>query len=192
MLRRRTKQKILTMEMEEHRSSIRLVAGDFNARLYEVQPDEAPNIGNNIIERKGYLTKGMSDDTRDNRNRFVDFTKIQNMAVMNTLIEKTTHKRVTYKEKVPEHNPEKPEYQGENTAPFNHSKYAQCDYWLIDETHKCMFLDCESKIKWGYDTDHYPVWGRLQLNKKVGKRKASPEGYTEVPKANGGTVARVQ
>ena len=44
----------------------KIVLGDFNARLYEVQPDEALFVGTNILKREGYLTKGIADNTRDN------------------------------------------------------------------------------------------------------------------------------
>ena len=84
------------------------------------------------------------------------------------MISKPLQKCVTYKEKVPQHNPEKEEYQGENTGPFDHTKYAQCDFWLVDKTHQCIFKDCETKMEWTRDSDHYPVWAKIQLNKKKG------------------------
>ena len=164
----------LAQEMEANKSHIRMVAGDFNARLYEVQPDEPPHIGNGIILRKGYLTKGMSDDTRDNRDRFVEFLKTQDLLAVNTLFHKPAHKRVTYKEKVPAHNSAREEYQGENTGPYDHTKYAQCDYWFVDKTHRCMIKDRETKMEWTRDSDHFPVWAKIQLNKK-GKKQTQTQ-----------------
>ena len=120
----------------------------------------------NIVHREGYLAKGIATNTRDNRSRFVEFAKTQEMAVINTIITKPPHKRVTYKEKVPQHNPDKEEYQGEDSGPYDHTKYAQCDYWLVDKTHQCTFKDCESKIEWARDSDHYPLWAKIQINKK--------------------------
>ena len=131
--------------METNKNCIRIVAGDFNARIYEVQQDEKAFIGSNIINRTGYLTKGIAENTKDNRSRFVEFLKTQEMAAINTIISKPLQKCVTYKEKVPQHNPEKEECQGENTGPFDHTKYAQCDFWLVDKTHQCIFKDCETK-----------------------------------------------
>ena len=112
----------LAQEMETNKNCIRIVAGDFNARIYEVQQDEKAFIGANIINRTGYLTKGIAENTKDNRSRFVEFLKTQEMAAINTIIDKPPQKCVTYKEKVPQHNPEKEEYQGENTGPFDHTK----------------------------------------------------------------------
>ena len=156
----------LAKEMEHNKGCIRILAGDFNARIYEIQKEDSRCIGANIIHRQGYLAKGIGPNTKDNRDRFVDFAQTHDMAVINTIIQKPAYKRVTYKEKVPQHNPEKPEYQGEDTGPYDHTKYAQCDYWLIDKTHQCMFKDCESKLEWARDSDHYPLWAKIQINKK--------------------------
>ena len=68
--------------MEANKNCIRIVAGDFNARIYEVQPDEKTFIGTNIIKRTGYLAKGIADNTKDNRARFVEFLKAQDMAAI--------------------------------------------------------------------------------------------------------------
>ena len=161
----------LSKEMEQNKDCMRIVAGDFNARLYEVQADETRCFGTNIIHREGYLTKGIANNTRDNRDRFVEFAKAQDMAAVSTIIEKPPQKRVTYKEKVPQHNAERPEYQGEDTGPYDHTKYAQCDYWLVDKTHQCTFKDCETKIEWARDSDHYPLLAKIQQNKKKGETK---------------------
>ena len=29
-----------------------------------------------------------------------------------------------------------------------------------------MLLDCESKKEWARDSDHFPVWANIQINKK--------------------------
>ena len=55
--------------MEANKNCIRVVAGDFNARIYEVQPDEKPFIGTNIIQRAGYLAKGIADNTNERQIR---------------------------------------------------------------------------------------------------------------------------
>ena len=100
------------------------------------------------------------------------------MAV-NTTFHKPDYKRVTYKEKVPAHNPAKEEYQGENTGPYYHTKYAQCDFWLVGKTYRGMIKDCESKTEWARDPDHFPISVKIQLNKKEkgkGKHKKNASG----------------
>ena len=59
------------------------------------------------------------------------FLKAEEMTAINTQFTKSPEKLVTYKEKVPEHSPVSELYEGENTGPYDHSKYAQCDYLLI-------------------------------------------------------------
>jgi hypothetical protein len=44
------------------------------------------------------------------------------MTACKTFFEKPPEKLTTYKEKVPAHNPNSPEYGGENTGPFGPSK----------------------------------------------------------------------
>ena len=97
---------------------------------------------------------------------------------MNTTFHKPDYKRVTYKEKVPARNPTKQEYQGENTGPYNYTKYAQCDFWLVEKTHQGMIKDCESKLEWARDSDHFPVWVKIQLNKKE-RKGTHPENTSE-------------
>jgi len=41
----------LSKEMESNKNCIRIVAGDFNARLYEIQDDEKRCFGTNILHR---------------------------------------------------------------------------------------------------------------------------------------------
>ena len=51
------------------------IGGDFNAIIYERQAHERQEIGQHFLERKGYLFEGISENTKDNRNRFLEFLK---------------------------------------------------------------------------------------------------------------------
>ena len=90
--------------------------------------------------------KGISENTRDNRNRFIEFLKMHDLRAMNTWFQKPPGKLVTYKEKVPQHNPDKPEYIGENKGSCDYSKYAQCDYFITGENFRHMVKDCEVRL----------------------------------------------
>ena len=84
---------------------------------------------------------------------------------------------MTYKEKVPQHNPGKYEYQGENAGPFDHSKYAQCDYLLISKDHCHTIIDCESRINIAENT-RIPLYQNAnghetQQQKPTGEEKAT-------------------
>ena len=89
------------------------------------------------MEIKNYVRDGsekrISDNTRDNWNRFIEFLEMHELREMNTWFQQPTYKLVTYKEKLPQHNPERPEYEGGTTGPFVHTKCAQCDFLLKRE-----------------------------------------------------------
>ena len=147
------------------------IGGDFNARLYEILEHEEEVLGQNIVLRKGYVTtqekgKGIGENTRENRDLFVGFLKAQGLTPMNTQFKKPPEKLVTYKEKVPEHNPESELYQGENTGPYDHSKYAQCDYLLVKKGFQKTVTDCESRVDLAKDTDHIPLVAEIRTNMK--------------------------
>ena len=97
------------------------VGGDFNARLYERLDHEKEVIGKHILKGEDYVTtqekgKGIGENIRENRDKYVEFLKAQELTAMNTQFAKPPEKLVTYKEKVPEHNPESELYTGENQA----------------------------------------------------------------------------
>ena len=67
-------------------------------------------IGEHFLKRDGYITtqekgKGINPNTRENRDLFINFLKTHELFAHNTRFEKEPKKLVTYKEKVPEHNP---------------------------------------------------------------------------------------
>ena len=100
------------------------IGGDFNARIYERIQQYEEEIGEYILSRKGYVTEGIAENTRDNRNRFLEFLKTHDYTAANTRFRKPPQKVVTYKEKVPQHNPTRTEYDGENAGPYDYTKYA--------------------------------------------------------------------
>ena len=73
----------LTEELEKEKASLLYIGGDFNARLYEIMKGEEGVIGNYILERKNYVRdgseKGISENTRNNRNRFVEFLEMHEL-----------------------------------------------------------------------------------------------------------------
>ena len=74
-----------------------------------------------------------------------------------------------YKENVLQHNPHKEEYDGESAGPFIYTKYAQCDFLLVKKEQVHTILDCEVKMEAAIDSDHYPIYGKLQTNMETGK-----------------------
>jgi hypothetical protein len=101
------------------------------------------------------------------------------MVAANTLFQKPTYKLVTYKEKVPAHNKESDQYDGENTGPYDHTKYAQCDYILVKKAFKKTVLDCESRVDLNRDSDHIPIMAEIKTNMK---RQQKPHNEKTAPK----------
>ena len=58
----------LAKTVEEEDGSLMYIGGDFNAATYKRQTHEKQNIREHIIERTCYLSEGITDNTRDNRN----------------------------------------------------------------------------------------------------------------------------
>ena len=57
-----------------------------------------------------------------------------------------------------------------------------------------MFLDCESKKEWARDSDHFPVWAKIQINKnKKGETETKhPTGNNKILEARKRKVGRIQ
>ena len=127
-------------------------------------------IGECIVERKNYLSdaeKGIADSTRDNRNRFAEFLKIDELRPVNTWFQKPLKKLVTHKEKVPQHNPDKPENLGGNQGPYDYTKYAQCDYMVTRGKFSHTIKDCEVRIGNEKNSNHYPIYTEIRTSMKL-------------------------
>ena len=100
--------------MEENRKTITIVAGDFNAKVYDRPQGEENTIGNNI-----YLKiDNMNEKTRDNRSRFVEFCVANEMVPINTWHSKRHAETLTYKPPFAKH------FNDEHTA----RNFSQIDY----------------------------------------------------------------
>ena len=73
------------------------------------------------------------------------------------------------KEKVPQHNAEREEYEGGNTGLYDYRKYAQCDYIITRKEHFHMFFDCESRVDIAKNTDRFPIYSKLKTNMEMGE-----------------------
>ena len=100
----------------------------------------------------------------------MEFLKTYDCTAINTRFQKTPEKLVTYKEKVLQHNPEREEYDGDK-GPYDHTKYAQCDYVLTKKEHFHTVLDCEVHMNKAKNTDHYPPAGAIQNNMKLSEKQ---------------------
>ena len=76
---------------------------------------------------------------------------------------------MTYQEKVPQHNPDRDKYEGTNKGPYDHTKYAQCDYVLTKKEHFHTVIDCQVQMSKAKNTDHYPLMGTIESTMKLAK-----------------------
>ena len=83
---------------------------------------------------------------------------------------------MTYKEKVPEHNPESEVYGLENQGPYDHSKYAQCDFLLVRKSFQETAKDCESRVDLNRDSDHIPLVAETRTNMKKQQKTHGEKG----------------
>ena len=82
---------------------------------------------------------------------------------------------------MPQHNPERPEYDGENLGPFDHTKYAQCDFLLTKQKFSHTIKDCEVRTGSGKNTDPYPIYAEVRTNMKLaGESKNNKAGAAKI------------
>ena len=56
-------------------------------------------------------------------------------------------------------------------ALYDCKNYAQCDYVLMRKEHFHTIMDCEVRIDKATHIDHYPIYGTLKTNMKLGKKQ---------------------
>ena len=76
----------------------------------------------------------------------MEFLKTYDSTAVIAIFQKPQEKPVAYKETVPQHNPEREEYDGEDKGPYDHTKYAQCEYVLTKKEQLHTVIDCEVKM----------------------------------------------
>jgi hypothetical protein len=122
--------------------------------------------------------KGINANTRENRDLFIDFLKKHDLVTNNTLFQKCAKELVAYKEKVPAHNPISEEYQGENTGPYNFSKYAQCDFMVSPKKWNNTVMDCESRVDVYRASVHIPLHAKISTSMKKQNKPNEEKGAT--------------
>ena len=107
-------------------AEIRLIFGDFNARLRCVQDDDRPQVGSHIFGRGFDFLNGASPNTLENRDFFVDFLKSEDFWAMNTHFRKSLKSLCTFSEVS----------NTEGGSPWDATRYAQIDYSLASSRWK--------------------------------------------------------
>ena len=120
----------------------------------------------NVCGVKVFMGSSTGNMLVDNEQTLTNIFSKCNMLIATHCEDEATIRKnlVTYKEKGPQHNPAREEYEGENTGPFDYSKYAQCDCLLAKKEFVHTVLDCEVKMEGAKDSDHYPIVGKIMTN----------------------------
>jgi hypothetical protein len=85
---------------------------------------------------------------------------------------------------VPAHNPHSESYEGENTGPYDHTKYAQCDFLVGPRKWKHTVIDCESRKDLHRDSDHIPIHAKITTSMKRQNKADQEKGATKYYKPN--------
>ena len=84
--------------MEQHKHEMRIILGDFNARLHYRAETEKPNIGIHFIGRGKEFAVNAAEGTRQNRELFTQAIREHNLYPMNTHFQLPNNRLVAYKE----------------------------------------------------------------------------------------------
>ena len=144
------------------------IGGDMNARIWNRRVEDETHIGEYFIERDaGYVANHMNEKSKESRGLFINAMKTHDLIPVNTWLQKPPEKLVTYKEKV-----EKQENDIANGPPYDYKKYAQCDFIMTNKYNLKHVINCESDIKMGVRSDHFPVWATIKVDNPITEKSA--------------------
>ena len=115
-------------------AEIRLIFGDFNARLHCVLDDDKPQVGSHILGRGFGFLNNVSPNTLENREPFVDFLKSEDFWAMNTHFQKHNKSLCIFSEVS----------NTEGGPPWDATGYAQIDYSLAPSRWKSIVQNVEA------------------------------------------------
>ena len=145
--------------------------GDFNARIQIKQDGTEIPLGVHTLDPQNNLLHTQSDNTADNRNRFITFCTTHNLKVMNTMFPKSEQYKYTYAE---------PGAKGE---PYKRHRYEIIDYILTNNRGRNTIKDVESDIEHGIETRHMPIIAIARINMSLSRqnteRQEPPKQYAK-------------
>ena len=145
-----------------------VIIGDFNVRLMEKLPHEDLILGEHIFGTHEDRIDLLSEQQKDNRERFLTMCQDNRLVVTNTLFQKDPAKLVTYR------CPTTLSF----SEPYTTSRFAQLDYMLINTKWKNAVTNVESSCSHSITTDHKLLVGTLRV--KLAKfRYAQPKNRTK-------------
>ena len=138
-------------------AEIRLIFGDFNARLHYVLDDDRPQVGSHILGKGFGFLNNVSPNTLENRELFVDFLKSEDFWAMNTQFQKYSKSFGAFSEVS----------NTENGPPWDATRYAQIDYSLAPSRWKNISQNVEALPDVQIDSDHFLVVLSIKIKLKA-------------------------
>jgi len=144
-----------------------IIGGDFNAKIVQRDTTDSTTIGSHILSTE-HEQHTFSQDTSDNRNRFLELLHSHNLWAANTHFKKPDYKLCTW---------QKPGYPAEYTLRTN----AQIDYILLHQRWKNACHNIESDPLSLLPTDHFPLIMNFRLKLKKNTRKPDLKPKHNIP-----------
>ena len=142
-------------------AEVRLIYGDFNARLHHVHEEDSPHIGPHILGRGlRYLNNYISPNSLFNRELFVEFLKSLGFRALNFHFLKDTKQLCTYSEV----------FNSVGGPPWDTVRCAQIDFVLASARWQNAFKNVESLPDVQVDSDHFVFISSVQIKLKASKK----------------------
>jgi hypothetical protein len=141
---------------------IKIVLGDFNAKIIEDVEGLEHLFGKYFFKADGMAVSDLSEQVQDNRERFIEFCSENELCVTNTMYDKPKNKLITHL------------HVGTNReqSDLTPSNSDQCDFVLIDKRWKNANKNTEADMDTLQGSDHFPVWAKFRIGLKVPKKKS--------------------
>ena len=154
--------------LEENRTTIPILLGDWNTKLSQKEPEDY-GIGENIFPT-AYPLHEMPEDTYQNRAIFLDFLAAKSLTAVNTTHLLPENQRVTYR------TPGTPSFVG----PWEPHLFAQVDYILTKTGFNNGFSAVYPLRSWANDSDHLPLIAKFCWHLAYGRKRKRLPSHTRI------------
>ncbi len=132
---------------------VKLIYGDFNARLQHRLEEENEIIGGHLFGLGREALERQCDDTNQNRQLFVQFCLERDMIISNTFFQKPNQAYSTYKNTTTEGF----------KAPWTPERFHMIDVCLVDKRWRNAVKNVEARPDVSVDSDHAVVTTRVKV-----------------------------
>lgn len=140
---------------DENKSAnhINYMLGDFNAQIVQTINKESDLIGTHIFNCDDKTINDLSEDQRDNRQRFIHYIFQNSYVVSSTYFEKDASQQITYR------TPGTPDFHQEVTD----ANHAQIDFAMVTEPWRNTINDITVKEATAFHSDHELIKCKIRI-----------------------------